>query len=138
MHREMPLNLQHYLGHFQDEKEKEKGFIYGPGRIAYSRKNNKKEQNNLNIERNKISNNFEFIDSLQNFNSLSNYIIKLPRTNLSINKVAKNISSDITNIRQYYNLELRYLRLPNNLFFSKSKPEELRTIIEALLKHYSN
>ena len=66
--------------------------------------------------------------------SLSRCILRLPRARLSFEVIRRSIDSDFDNLARYFFLKTRYVRLPDSLKFGKTKPDEFRSVCEALLK----
>ena len=112
--------------------------IYGPGRVAYERPTKDiKRQRSLAIKNRIQPENLVFSDQSNSETELSKIVFKLPRVNLSTERIVKYSMTDKNNIYMYLNLKARYIRLYNENFSSpkKTAPAELREVFNAYLEY---
>ena len=116
--------------------------IYGPGRVAYEKPTKDiKRKRLLDIENRSESKHLVFSEQSNSETELSNIIFKLPRVNLSTERIHKysmtNDNTDKNNVYKYLNLKARYIRLFSENFASpkKTAPAELREVFNVYLEY---
>jgi len=108
--------------------------IYGPGRVAYKHPKIRRDIKLINVP---SDTQLIFSEQVKDNINLKNVIFKLPRVNLSAERMYNSIQTNIDKASLFLNLKARYLRIKDEKFYTpkSNAPDEHKEIFNKYIEY---